>query len=268
MMARRKLIYRGDTKSLYESNSSYTFRMHFRDDSDGSRENPVETFEGKGVLNNRISEHIMHHLGTVGIATHLVRRENMREQTVLAADVLPVRIKIRNFAGEDIQKRLGLTESERLPRPLIEFYLKDKSLGCPLVTEDHLSAFGWAGTLDLDEIYPLAGRANDFLSGMMAGVGFTLAEFTIEVGRIRDEEFRSMVLVDELSPDVFHLWDDRSSRRYFFGRPAEGDDGESSVHAELARRLGIMPARPLPTLSGKISKVKGPARRKNSASGN
>ncbi len=254
-MARRKLIYRGDTKSLYESNSSHTYRMHFRDDSEDSRDSRVETFEGKGVLNNRISEHIMYQLGKMGVATHLVRRENMREQSVMAADVLPIRIKIRNCAGPDIRKRLGLTGDERLPRPLIEFYLKDKSLGYPLVTEDHITAFGWASPLDLDDLYPLAGRTNDFLTGMMAGVGYTLAEFTIEVGRLLDDEFPSLVIVDELSPDVFHLWDEKSGQRYCFGKPAGDRGGQSSVYAELARRLGILPERPVPAVSGKISQV-------------
>ena len=240
-MARRRLVYRGGTKSLYEGDAADTFILHFRDEPTNGQKGRSETIEGKGVLNNRISEHIMHRLNKIGVSTHLVQRLNMREQVVRVAEVLPIRILIRNFAGPDIRKRLGLKSGELLPRPLIEFYLKDEALGCPLITEDHLNAFGWATPMDLDEIFPLAGRTNDFLSGMMAGAGFTLAAFSIEVGRVWEDDLSRLVIVDELSPDVFHLWDDRSDDRYFNGNSANDIDNQKKVHTELALRLGILP---------------------------
>ncbi len=240
-MARRRLVYRGGTKSLFEGDAADTLVLHFRDEPTNGQESRSDNIEGKGILNNRISEHIMHRLNKIGVSTHLVQRLNMREQVVRVAEVLPIQILIRNFAGSDIRQRLGLKGSELLPRPLIEFYLKDDALGFPLITEDHLNAFGWATSMDLDEIYPLAGRANDFLSGMMAGAGFTLAAFSIEVGRIWEDDRSRLVIVDELSPDVFHLWDDRSDDRYLNGNSADSADNQKKVHTELALRLGILP---------------------------
>ncbi|MCY3880414.1 MAG: phosphoribosylaminoimidazolesuccinocarboxamide synthase [Rhodobacteraceae bacterium] len=238
-MAHRKLFYKGATKSIYEGETGETLVMHFRDDPTPGQAAGSHTIKGKGVLNNRISEFIMSRLSAVGISTHLVSRLNMREQVIRTADVFSMRIVIRNTAGPELQKRLGLEENQRLPRPLIEFYLKDDKLGNPLVTEDHLNAFGWATPMDLDEIYPLAGRTNDFLFGMMAGVGFTLVEFSMEVGRVWDDDFSRMVIIDELNPDVLLLRDDRGGGNPSAEDAADGIELED-IHTELALRLGIL----------------------------
>ena len=241
-MAQRKIVYRGETKTLYKSNSAENLRLYFRDDDENSG---VQNLLGKGVINNRISEYIMFQLDKIGIATHLVRRENMREQSVKAADVLPIRIKIRNVLGADIRHRLGILNNDLyLSRPLFEFYIKDKSLNCPLVSEDHISVLGLVKSGDLDDIYQLCGRTNDFLFGMMAGVGYTLEELTLEIGRVWENDFPSLILIDEISPDVFTLRDYRTNQRFSYGKPENNKIASLNIYTELAQRLGILPTIP------------------------
>ncbi len=252
-MPRRRLIHQGETKSLYEGDLGDTYVLHFRDDPTSDQANCHAPLEGKGVLNNRISECMMSRLGKFGIATHFMQALNMREQLIRSADVLPFKIRISNFACEKMRKRLGLGNNEILPRPLIEFYLKDESLDFPLITEDQLTAFGWASHRDLDEILPLAARTNDFLAGMLSAIGFTLAELTLEVGRIWEDDLCKMVVIDELSPDVFELWDDKSQARFRFGSPINDEAKHNKVQTELAKRLGILTEISRPLLKPRLT---------------
>ena len=246
-MTRRKLVYKGQTKTLYEGTSSDTSILHFRDEAT-TREGKPAVFEGKGVLNNRLSEHLLKSLNVVGVPTHLVRRMNMREQLVRTAEILPLRIVVRNFAAGSIAKRFGLAEGDPLPRPIIEFYLKNAKLGHPLVTEDQAVAFGWASPHDMEDILPLALRANDFLTGMMMGVGIRLVDFSFEVGRIWEEDFQRLVIVDEVSPDVCRLWDMETGRKLDKDVLRMGLGHLTEAYTEVAERLGVLPRNDLRTI--------------------
>lgn len=239
-MTRRRLVYKGRTKTLYEGYSTETSILHFRDEATVQDGKPA-IFEGKGVLNNRLSEHLMKSLNVVGVPTHLVKRVNMREQLVRTAEIFPLRIVVRNFAAGSIVKRFGLTEGDPLPRPILEFYLKDAKLGNPLVTEDQAVAFGWASPHDLEDILPLALRANDFLTGMMMGVGIRLVDFSFEVGRIWEEDYQRLVIVDEISPDVCRLWDMDTGRKLDKDIVLLGLDRLTEAYSEVAERLGVLP---------------------------
>lgn len=240
-MTRRRLVYRGKTKTVYRGNTAGTLVLHFRDDAAAVNESRHEPLEGKGVLNNRMSEHLMQGLGNIGVPTHLVRRVNMREQLVRSADIVPLKITVRNYAAGGFARRLGIKEGEALPRPIIEFHLKDAQLGYPLITEDHAVTFGWASHHEVEDIIPLAFRANDFLTGLMLGVGIRLLDFTIEVGRVWEDEYQRLVIADELSPDVCRLWDLESGRK--LGEEVFEDDLGHLVdsYTEVARRLGVLP---------------------------
>ncbi len=243
-MARRKKVYEGKAKILYEGPEPGTLIQYFKDETDGAA-----TAEGRGVLNNRLSEFFMSGLNSVGVPTHFIRRINMREQLVRMAEILPLEIVVRNFAAGDLSTRLGIPEGTPLPRPIVEYYFKDDKLGSPLVAEEHIIAFNWANQQDLDDIVALALRVNDFLSGVMMGVGIRLADFRIEVGRIWEGDFMRLIVADEISPDSCRLWDTRALE-------ADGTLREPGplpdVYTELARRLGVLPSNvthtPKPTL--------------------
>ena len=172
-MARRKKVYEGKAKILYEGPEPGTLIQYFKDDSAPTiAEATPAAVEGKGVLNNRLSEFFMSGLNSVGVPTHFIRRINMREQLVRMAEIIPLEVVVRNFAAGEISERLGIPEGTPLPRPIVEYYLKDDRLALPMVAEEHIVAFGWATQQDLDDIIALALRVNDFMSGVMMGWAF------------------------------------------------------------------------------------------------
>ena len=164
-MARRRMIYEGKAKILYEGPEPDTIIQHFKDDATAFNAEKKGVIEGKGVLNNRLSEHFMTGLNNIGVPTHFIKRLNMREQLVRMVEIIPLEVVVRNVAAGSMSKRLGIEEGTPLPRPIIEFYLKDDALGDPLVTEEHIIAFNWATQQDIDDMIALALRVNDYMSG-------------------------------------------------------------------------------------------------------
>lgn len=240
-MSRRKKVYEGKAKILYEGPEPGTLVAHFKDDATAFNNQKHAQLEGKGVLNNRISEFIMARLNGVGVPTHFIRRLNMREQLIRELEMIPVEVVCRNVAAGSISSRLGLEEGKPLPRSIIEFYYKADELNDPMVTEEHITAFGWATPQDLDEMMALALRVNDFLSGLFLGIGLRLIDLDVEFGRLWEEEQVRIVLADEISPDSCRLWDARTNTRLDQDRGEAGLNGATWVHQEVARRLGILP---------------------------
>ncbi|WP_417589348.1 phosphoribosylaminoimidazolesuccinocarboxamide synthase [Pararhodobacter oceanensis] len=240
-MARRTKVYEGKAKILYEGPEPGTYIQYFKDDATAFNAEKRDVIDGKGVLNNRLSEYFMVGLNTIGVPTHFIRRVNMREQLVRVVDMIPLEVVVRNIAAGSISKRLGIEEGTQLPRPIIEFYYKDDALGDPLVSEDHILAFGWATHQDLDDMVGLAARVNDFLSGVMTGVGIKLVDFKIEIGRIYEGDFQRLVVADEISPDSCRLWDAKTGQKLDKDVFRRDLGNLSEAYTEVARRLGVMP---------------------------
>ena len=240
-MARRRLIYEGKAKILYEGPEPGTLIQYFKDDATAFNAEKKDVIDGKGVLNNRISEHIMTALAGVGIPNHFIKRLNMREQLIRAVEIIPLEVIVRNVAAGSLSKRLGIEEGEPLPRPIIEFCLKDDKLGDPLVTEEHIIAFNWATQQDLDDIVALALRVNDFLSGLFLGVGIKLVDFKIETGRFYEGDFQRIIVADEISPDSCRLWDIETGQKLDKDVFRRDLGNLADAYTEVAKRLGIMP---------------------------
>ncbi|MCB1531745.1 MAG: phosphoribosylaminoimidazolesuccinocarboxamide synthase [Alphaproteobacteria bacterium] len=241
-MARRKKLYEGKAKILYEGPEPGTVIQYFKDDATAFNAEKKAVIAGKGVLNNRISAHLMTELEAIGIPTHFIRSINMREQLVRSVDVIPIEVVMRNIAAGTLSKRLGLEDGTILPRPLLEYYYKKDELGDPLVGEDHIFTFGWADPYELEEIAAMAWRVNDFLKGLFAGIGLRLVDFKLEFGRIWGENGELyLVLADEISPDNCRLWDmqtgermDKDRFRFDLGDLVEG-------YQYIAKKLGLIP---------------------------
>ncbi len=239
-MNKRRKIYEGKAKTLYEGPEPGTLVQHFKDDATAGNGQKHEIIDGKGVLNNRISEFIFQKLNDLGIQTHFIRRLNMREQLIKEVEIIPLEIIVRNIAAGSLAKRLGLEIGTKLPRSIIEFCYKDDTLGDPLVSEEHITAFGWANPAELDDIMSLAVRVNDFLSGLFMGVGLQLVDFKIECGRLFEGDTMRIILADEISPDSCRLWDVKTRNKYDKDLFRQGEGGLVEAYHEVAQRLGIL----------------------------
>ncbi len=251
-MARRKKVYEGKAKILYEGPEPGTLVQYFKDDATAFNAQKKDVIDGKGVLNNRLSEFFMVGLAQIGVPTHFIKRINMREQLIRSVEIIPLEVIVRNYAAGTISERLGLEEGTALPRPIIEFCLKDDSLGDPLVAEEHIIAFGWASQQDIDDMVALALRVNDFLSGCMLAVGIRLVDFKIEIGRIWENDFQRLIVADEISPDSCRLWDIETGQKLDKDVFRRDLGSLADAYTEVARRLGVLPSNvthaPKPTL--------------------
>jgi phosphoribosylaminoimidazole-succinocarboxamide synthase len=234
-------IYEGKAKKLFEGPEPGTLIQHFKDDATAFNNKKRGTIEGKGVINNKITEFMMSRLNEMGIPTHFIRGLNMREQLVRAVDIIPLEIIIRNYAAGSFAERFGAIEGEPLGSPLIEFCLKDDRLGDPFIAEDHIYAFGLAEPEEVDEVRHYALRVNDFVSGLFYGVGIRLIDLKLEFGRYYDGDMVQVMLADEISPDTCRLWDITTNDKMDKDRFRRDLGKTEEAYREVARRLGVLP---------------------------
>ena len=240
-MTRRKQVYEGKAKVMFEGPEPGTLVQYFKDDATAFNAQKRGTITGKGVINNRISEFLMTKLAEIGIPTHFVRRLNMREQLVRQVEIIPIEVVIRNIVAGSLAQRLGIEEGTPLPRSIVEYYYKNDKLGDPMVSEEHITCFGWATTHDLDEIMQMSLRINDFLLGLFLGIGIKLVDFKVEFGRLYENDMVRIVLADEISPDCCRLWDIKTQDKLDKDRFRRDMGGLMEAYQEVARRLGLLP---------------------------
>ncbi len=241
-MSRRKQLYEGKAKILFEGPEPGTIVQYFKDDATAFNNKKKGIITGKGVLNNRISEFLMMRLEEMGIQTHFIRRLNMREQLVREVEIVPLEVVVRNVVAGSLATRFGLAEGQALPRSIVEYYYKNDELGDPMVSEEHITAFGWADTRDLDDMMSMALRINDYLSGLFLGVGIKLVDLKLEFGRHYNEhEEMRLILADEISPDCCRLWDLKTNEKMDKDRFRRDLGNVEEAYQEVARRLGILP---------------------------
>ena len=242
-MKKRKKIYEGKAKILYETLEKDILIQHFKDDATAFNNLKKTNIDGKGALNNRISEHILGHLNHCGIKTHFIKRINMREQLIKKAEIFPIEFIVRNISTGSLSKRLGIPEGTVLEKPLLEYCLKDDELNDPLISKEHIYTFNWAKEEEINEIDKISLRINDILTGMFRVIGIKLVDFKLEFGKSwnKDKKDTQIILADEISPDTCRLWDlktekklDKDRFRKDLGKVIEG-------YQEVARRLGVMP---------------------------
>ena len=244
MNVKRKKIYEGKAKILYEGPEPGTLIQYFKDDATAFNGEKKAQLEGKGVINNRISEFVMSRLNGIGVANHFIKRLNLREQLIREVEIIPLEVVCRNIVAGSLATRLGQEEGTPLPRSIIEFYYKKDELNDPMVTEEHITAFNWASTQELDDILAMTVRVNDYLSGMFGAVGITLVDFKIEFGRIWENDFARVILADEISPDSCRLWDTATGEKMDKDRFRRDLGNVIESYTEVARRLGIMKGMP------------------------
>ena len=239
-MKKGKKIYEGKAKIVFATSDKNLVIQHFKDDATAFNNQKKDVIDGKGILNNRISEHILTNLNQVGIKNHLIKRLNMREQLVQHVEIIPIEFIVRNIATGSLTKRLGIEDGTVLEYPLVEYCLKNDELGDPLISKEHILAFKWMDDFEIDFVNNELARINYFLQGMFRGVGIKLVDFKVEFGRLEKNGKKDIILADEISPDTCRLWDattdkklDKDRFRKDLGNLVEG-------YQEVARRLDIL----------------------------
>ena len=239
MTADREKLYEGKAKILYKGPEAGTLIQYFKDDATAFNAQKKAVLEGKGALNNLISAHLFPALGALGIPHHFIERISAREQLIKQVEIVPIEVIIRNVAAGSICSRLGLTEGEPMPKTLIEFCLKDDSLGDPVIAAEHIDVLGLATPFEMDEIVEMSLRINDFLSGVFIAIGVKLIDFKLEFGRLETENGIQIVLADEISPDNCRLWDRDTHEKMDKDRFRRDLGGLVDAYSEIARRLGL-----------------------------
>lgn len=240
--SRRKVLYEGKAKTIFEGPEPGTVIQYFKDDATAGNGAKHEIIAGKGVLNNRISAHIMTKLESIGIPTHFLKSLNMREQLIRQVEIIPLEVVVRNVAAGSLVKKLGMKEGTVLNYPLVEFYYKKDELNDPMVGENHIINMGWADPYELEEMVAQAWRINDFLSGLFSGIGIKLVDFKVEFGRLYGEyEEVYILLADEISPDNCRLWDEKTGEKLDKDRFRQDLGGMVEAYQDVAKRLGLIP---------------------------
>jgi len=237
-MKKGKKLYEGKAKIVYATNDKNLVVQHFKDDATAFNNQKKAIIEGKGILNNRISEHILSNLSQVGIKNHLIKRINMREQLVELVEIIPIEFVIRNVATGSLTKRLGIEDGTVLDYPLIEYCLKNDNLGDPLISMEHILNFRWLNEIELDLINEQCLRINDFLQGMFRGIEIKLIDFKLEFGKSKSDG--KIILADEISPDTCRLWDLSTDKKLDKDRFRNDLGNLVEAYQDVARRLGIL----------------------------
>ena len=239
-MKKGKKLYEGKAKIIYATSDKNLVIQHFKDDATAFNNKKRAKIDGKGILNNRISEHILKNLGQVGIKNHLVKRLNMREQLIKSVEIVPIEFIVRNIATGSLTSRLGIEDGTVLESPLIEYCYKNDELGDPLISKEHIFSFNWATKKEIEKIDKYLHRINDFMIGMFRGIGIKLVDFKVEFGRYKSGNKSEIILADEISPDTCRLWDINSEKKLDKDRFRKNLGNVMQAYQDVARRLGIL----------------------------
>ena len=212
----REKIYKGSTKTLYQTDEDHALIMSFEDNLKYQDKEDGISISGKGVINNSISAHIMQHLDMIGIDNHLIKKSNMRQQLVQFVDVYPIQVHICSVACGRYVTDFGMENGFVFESPVVDFRVKNKELNYPVINESQIVSFGWLTKRELKELKITATRIYDFLSGLFAGVKIRLVDTKLEFGRVFTGEDFTTMLVDEISPDTCRLWDMDSNEKLCF----------------------------------------------------
>ncbi|RSD22526.1 phosphoribosylaminoimidazolesuccinocarboxamide synthase [Mesobacillus subterraneus] len=203
-MEEQALLYEGKAKRIYATDDEKVVRVEYKDSATAYNGEKKAEIVGKGRLNNEITSLLFLKLKESGIQSHFIEKISGNEQLVKRVDIIPLEVVVRNFAAGSFSKRLGVEEGKKLSRSIVEFYLKDDSLGDPLITDDHVDVLKLATADEVAELKEAALKINEVLGGFFEEIGVRLIDFKLEFGKDADGK---ILLADEISPDTCRLWD-------------------------------------------------------------
>lgn len=234
----KERIYKGTSKTLYQSDEDYALIMSFEDTMRVSKDKIIEV-SGKGAINNAISAYIMQKLDMIGIDNHMIEKINMKRQLIQFVDIYPIQIHVSTIASGRYVTEFGMEDGFVFESPIIDFKIKNKDLNYPIINETQIINFGWLSKYELKEIKNNAIRIHDFLAGLFAGIGIRMVDVKLEFGRVFNGEDFVTMLVDEISPDTCRLWDMNSNEKLCYEIAHDDPGSVISAYREVLKRLKI-----------------------------
>lgn len=232
-LTKKEQLYEGKAKKVYATENPDYVIVSYKDDATAFNGLKKGTIQGKGEVNNRVSNLMFQMLEKQGIPTHYEKELSARETVVKHVSIVPIEVVVRNIAAGSLSKRLGIDEGVKMSKPVLEFYYKDDALGDPMVNTYHVDAMGWATKEEVERISEIALKVNEILTAYFAKANVTLVDYKLEFGRFHGE----IVLADEISPDTCRFWDATTGEKLDKDRFRRDMGNEAEAYQELMKRV-------------------------------
>lgn len=233
-MKKLEQLYEGKAKKVFKTDDPEYYIVDYKDDATAFNGEKKGTIMGKGIINNRVTNHLMKMLEKEGVPTHFVKEISNRETIVKKVTIVPLEVIIRNIAAGSFSKRFGVEEGTVLKQPSLEYSYKDDALGDPMINDYHILALGLATREELDTIAGYAFKVNDVLKKYLLTLDIELVDFKLEFGKLSDG---TIVLADEISPDTCRFWDVKTHEKLDKDRFRRDLGGEVEAYQEILHRL-------------------------------
>ena len=233
-MEKLEQLYEGKAKKVFKTDDPEVLMVDYKDDATAFNGEKKGTIQSKGIINNRVTNHLMKMLEDQGIPTHLIKEISVRETLVKKVTIVPLEVIIRNVAAGSFSKRYGVEEGKELLAPTLEFSLKNDDLGDPLINSYHVLALGLATQEEIDTIAKYAFKVNEILKKYLLDLGIKLIDFKLEFGKTSDG---TIVLADEISPDTCRFWDKDTNEKLDKDRFRRDMGGVENAYEEIMKRL-------------------------------
>lgn len=233
-MVKKEQLYEGKAKRVFATDSPEHCIVDYKDDATAFNGQKKGTISGKGIINNRVTNHLMQMLEKEGIPTHFVKELSDRETLVLKVDIVPLEVIVRNIAAGSLSKRLGLPEGTKLNSTVLEFSYKNDELGDPMVNEWHIKAMNLASGEEISKITEYSFKINDILRNFLKDLNIDLIDFKLEFGKTSSGK---IVLADEISPDTCRFWDSNTCEKLDKDRFRRDMGGVEDAYLEIMKRF-------------------------------
>lgn len=234
-MKKLEQLYEGKAKKVYATDAEDIVIVDYKDDATAFNGEKKGTIMGKGVINNRMTNHVFKLIEKAGVPTHLVEELSDRETAVKHVEIVPLEVIVRNVAAGSFSKKLGIEEGRELLCPTFEFSYKNDDLGDPFINDYYALALGLATQEEIDKITEYTFKINDILKAYFLQAGIKLIDFKIEFGRYKGE----IILADEVSPDTCRLWDVNTNEKLDKDRFRRNMGNVEEAYNEVFKRLGL-----------------------------
>ena len=234
-MEKKELLYEGKAKKVYTTENPDVLIVDYKDDATAFNGVKKGTIVGKGVVNNRMTNHIFKMLEEKGIPTHFIEELSDREPAVKKVEIVPLEVIVRNVAAGSFSKKLGIEEGFRLLSPTLEFSYKNDELGDPMINDYYAVAIGAATREEIDKITELVFKINEILVDYFKSIKVDLIDFKVEFGRYKGQ----IILADEISPDTCRFWDSETHEKLDKDRFRRDLGHVEEAYEEIYRRIGL-----------------------------